>query len=184
MYIYSGKNCYRNYLIFCCFYHFFLLLFLLLNLHYETILFETMSELKLSKEEIIKAEVMSASRQLFKRYGYQKTTMEDKARAIGRDKSTLYYYGSNEEIFEAILLREAKEFFDTIAKKVEKTLAEEEKLKAYVLTAYQIMSEKAVLNNVILNETIKVEGANTMYPSMMEHIERFNKKYNYAMGNF
>jgi len=137
-----------------------------------------MEGVKLTKEEIIKTEVMGASLQLFKRYGYQKTTMEDIARAIGRGKSTLYYYyNSKEEIFEAILLREAKEFFSAIAKKVEKASTAEEKLKAYVLTAYQVMNEKALLNDVILGEMIKVDGASSMHPSMMEHIETFNKKW-------
>ncbi len=144
----------------------------------KTILFETMADIKLTKEELIKAEVMVASRQLFKRFGYQKTTMEDIARSIGRGKSTLYYYyNSKEEIFEAILLKEAKEFFNAIAKKVEKASTAEEKMKAYVLTAYQVMSEKAVLNDVILNEIIKVDGANSIHPSMVEHIEVFNKKW-------
>lgn len=137
-----------------------------------------MSDIKLTKEEIVRAEVMVASRQLFKRYGYQKTTMEDIARGIGRGKSTLYYYyNSKEEIFEAIVLKEAKELFNIVGKKVEKASTAEEKMKTYVLTAYQSMREKAVLNDVILSEVVKSDGAGGVHPSMKAHFRAFNEKW-------
>lgn len=137
-----------------------------------------MDVIELTKEEMIKAEVVGASQQLFKRYGYQKTTMEDIARAIGRGKSTLYYYyKSKEEIFEAIVLKGIKELLNVIVEKVDKASTAEEKLKVYALTAYQVIKEKAVLNDVIFNEMIQAGGAAAAYPSMMEHLEKFNKKW-------
>jgi AcrR family transcriptional regulator len=137
-----------------------------------------MNDVDLSKEEIIKAEVIVASQQLFKRYGYQKTTMEDIARAIGRGKSTLYYYyKSKEEIFEAIVLKELKEVLEIIVAKVEKVSTAEEKLLVYTLTAYQVIKEKAVLNDVIFNEMIQANGTVSSFPSMMEHLDEFNKKW-------
>lgn len=147
-------------------------------MYYKTNLVENMEDVILTKEEIIKSEVIGASKLLFKRYGYQKTTMEDIAKAIGRGKSTLYYYyKSKEEIFEAIVLKEVKELLNIIAKKVDKVATAEEKMKVYTLTAYQVLKEKAVLNDVIFNEMIQAGGAGSAQPSMMEHLEKFNKKW-------
>lgn len=137
-----------------------------------------MEGIKLTKEELIKAEVIVASGQLFKRYGYQKTTMEDIAKAIGRGKSTLYYYyKSKEEVFEAIVLKEVKELLSILNKKVDKAITADEKLKVYVLTAYQVVKEKAVLNDVIFNEMVQSNGAGVAHPTMIEHLEKFNQKW-------
>jgi AcrR family transcriptional regulator len=143
-----------------------------------------MKEIKLTKEEIIKAEVLSTSRQLFKRFGYQKTTMEDIARGIGRGKSTLYYYyKSKEEIFEAIVERELKDLLSIIGKKVDKASTAEEKLKVYAVTAYEVIKEKAVLNDVIFNEMIKTGGVSIAQPSMVEHLSKVNEQWFLIMRN-
>ena len=57
----------------------------------NTILVEKMTRIKKSEEEI-KAEIIAAGSQLFMKYGYYKTTMEDIARAVKKGKSTLYHY--------------------------------------------------------------------------------------------
>ena len=158
------------------------MIFFYLSSYCNTILFEKMKNPKLSKEEIIKSEVFIASRQLFKRYGYQKTTMEDIARAIGRGKSTLYYYyKSKDEIFEAIVLKEAEELFSIVEGNMNKVETAEAKLRTYVLTAYEVVREKAVLNDVIFNQIMQVEGVSPVSPAMKENLAKFTEKWHVIM---
>src|SRR6185295_593628 len=55
----------------------------------------------------IREEILNGARELFERFGFKKTTMEDIAKQIGKSKSALYYYyKTKEEIFEAFILNE------------------------------------------------------------------------------
>jgi AcrR family transcriptional regulator len=55
----------------------------------------------------VREEILNGARELFERFGFRKTTMEDIARQIGKSKSALYYYyKTKEEIFEAFILNE------------------------------------------------------------------------------
>jgi len=55
----------------------------------------------------IREDILRGASELFERYGFKKTTMEDIARQIGKSKSALYYYyKTKEEIFEAVVLQD------------------------------------------------------------------------------
>jgi AcrR family transcriptional regulator len=49
------------------------------------------------KEEIFKEDIIREAQKLFQTYGLKKTTMEDIAKALGKGKSTLYYYYQSKE---------------------------------------------------------------------------------------
>jgi len=63
-------------------------------------------------------EVLAAARNLFARYGYRKTTLDDVAAAVGMRKSSLYhYYENKDELFRAAarqMYQEQCESFDSI----------------------------------------------------------------------
>ena len=62
----------------------------------------------IDKEEYRKKIVLTAGR-IFSNNGFRKTTMEEISKALKKGKSSIYYYfGSKEEIFEAVVLYEAK----------------------------------------------------------------------------
>ncbi len=62
---------------------------------------------KQGKEEI-REDIIREARQLFSKYGFRKTTMEDIAQATHKGKSSLYYYFPNkEEVFQAVIESEA-----------------------------------------------------------------------------
>ena len=44
-----------------------------------------------------KERILSAAKNLFSRFGLEKTTMEDIAKAAGKGKSSLYYYFKSKE---------------------------------------------------------------------------------------
>ena len=55
-----------------------------------------------------KTQLIEAAGVTFSRFGYRKTTMDDIAFAAGKGKSSLYYYFKNkEEVFEAVVEKEA-----------------------------------------------------------------------------
>jgi AcrR family transcriptional regulator len=107
----------------------------------------------LVKDEVIRLEVIKAARDLFQRYGLFKTTMEDIAKAVGKGKSTLYYYyKSKDEIFEAILQEDMDEVFQAVKGAVEKETTAEGKLKTFTLTRLKFLDQKVNLFSIIVGE--------------------------------
>ncbi len=79
--------------------------------------------------------IIEAARELFAKYGYKKTTMEDIAHALRKGKSSLYYYFKNkEEIFQAVIELEKDILFTELNKVVDSDLSPKEKFKEYVIT--------------------------------------------------
>ena len=75
----------------------------------------------ITKDDIIKDEILKEAQKLFQQFGVKKTTMEDIAKAMGKGKSTLYYYYcSKEDIFDAVILKEMGEVFHCVKQAVEK----------------------------------------------------------------
>ena len=79
--------------------------------------------------------IIESSRDLFAKYGYKKTTMEDIANALRKGKSSLYYYFKNkEEIFQAVLELEEFILFSRLKEIVASDIKPKEKLSVYVNT--------------------------------------------------
>jgi AcrR family transcriptional regulator len=114
-----------------------------------------MYSLKLSKEEQLREEAVQVSQKLFQQYGLHKTTMEDIAKAMGRGKSTLYYYyKSKEEIFDAVVMHEIDEVFKKTKSAIDKVFTAEEKLKIYFSVSLKTIKSKANLYRIIRGELI------------------------------
>jgi AcrR family transcriptional regulator len=109
-----------------------------------------MNTTTLSKEDQIRKEVISVARSLFIKYGLNKTTMEDIAKAMGRGKSTLYYYYKNkEDIFDAVVTNEIEEVFNKVRNIVDQYNTGEEKALAYIHTTFSEVKKKLLLYNVV-----------------------------------
>jgi len=66
-------------------------------------------------------EILNGARELFERFGFKKTTMEDIAKQVGKSKSALYYYyKTKEEIFEAVVLGDIEAAQTSVAEIVKK----------------------------------------------------------------
>ncbi|MES2003939.1 MAG: helix-turn-helix domain-containing protein [Bacteroidota bacterium] len=106
-----------------------------------------------AKDDIIRDEILKEARKLFQQYGLKKTTMEDIAKAMGKGKSTLYYYFcSKEDIFDAVILMEMDEVFKSVKQAVEKADSAEEKLKAFTLTKIKAVQKRANLYKIVKGE--------------------------------
>jgi len=66
-----------------------------------------------------KLQILKAAQQVFARYGYYKSTMDDIAQAMGMRKGSLYYYyKSKDEIFRDVILTESQQFLKELAKAI------------------------------------------------------------------
>jgi len=86
--------------------------------------------------------ILSKSRELFQQFGYNKTTLTDIAKSVGKVKSAIYYYFSGkEEIFAEIVQVEAEQFWKELKKKIEKQDTPVQKLHTYIETRVKLMQK-------------------------------------------
>ena len=59
--------------------------------------------------------ILEAAKSCFTQFGYEKTTLEDIGKKLGLNNSSLYYYFKNkEEIFTAVVVKEAEKIVDDL----------------------------------------------------------------------
>lgn len=86
--------------------------------------------------------IIDAARELFARFGYKKTTMEDIANVLRKGKSSLYYYFKNkEEIFQAVIELEKDILFSQLNDVVSSDLSPADKFRKYVITRMQTIHQ-------------------------------------------
>lgn len=108
------------------------------------------------KEEIFKDDITREAQKLFQAYGLKKTTMEDIAKALGKGKSTLYYYyQSKEQIFEEVLQKELQEVFIQTKFAVETAHSAEEKLKIFAVTRIKVLSNMLNLYRLVCGDFVE-----------------------------
>ncbi|AMP99507.1 Regulatory protein TetR [Pedobacter cryoconitis] len=70
--------------------------------------------MKLSKEEQIKEEIVTAAIGVFESYGFTRVSMQDISKAGKKGRTTLYYYfGNKTEVFDAVVEKLCLQIFDT-----------------------------------------------------------------------
>lgn len=85
------------------------------------------------KQEI-REHIVKVASKIFTRYGFRKTTMEQIATASRKGKSSIYYYfQSKEEIFRAVVDKEAQELKVELDQTIREDANPVEKLKTYIL---------------------------------------------------
>ena len=59
------------------------------------------------KKDLNRENILKIAREIFSKYGFKKTTLDDIANAVRKGKSSLYYYfESKEDLFQAVILKE------------------------------------------------------------------------------
>src|ERR1700759_346921 len=87
-----------------------------------------------AKDDVIQEQILLAAKRLFQVHGYQKVTMDDVARAIGKGRSSLYYYYKNkDEIFDAVMKVELNDFLAELSHATVHAATAEEKIYAFCL---------------------------------------------------
>lgn len=132
--------------------------------------------MELSKDDIIKAEIIVHARDLFARYGFEKVTMNEIAKVGKRAKSTVYhYFESKDEIIEATLDLEATEIYAQFLSEIKPGMTACDKLKLYVKTFISEADKKVNLSNVVRNDFSSRLGSPTILKRLhteKEHVKK------------
>jgi AcrR family transcriptional regulator len=103
-----------------------------------------------------KEKIISAATNLFSRFGLEKTTMEDIAKAAKKGKSSLYYYfKSKEEVFAEVIKKEIAGLKTAIIKAIEKEDDPYNKFRKFVYARLNYLNEKADQYTNVKDEYLK-----------------------------
>lgn len=121
----------------------------------------------LDKDEVKEA-IVNVARHIFSRFGFKKTTMDEIAIASRKGKSSIYYYfSSKEEIFQAVVEKEALILKDELKKAILDEYSPAQKLKMHVLVRMRTMEKLANFYSAIKDD----------YLSHLDFIEKIRRKY-------
>ncbi|WP_222165743.1 TetR/AcrR family transcriptional regulator [Edaphocola aurantiacus] len=109
----------------------------------------------ISEYEKMKQQILVAAKSVFIKYGYNKVSMDDIAKALGKSRSTLYHYFKNKkEVFELIAFTEFKRIMQ--------------------LAELEVIKGKSIQDNLIDYYSKKADCANELlvaYSSLAEEIK-------------
>jgi AcrR family transcriptional regulator len=115
-----------------------------------------------------RARIVETARQIFSHFGFRKTTMEEIAAASRKGKSSIYYYfGSKEDIFKAVVEKEAELLKAELFKKIETIEDPVEKLKVYITTRMRRLSKLTNFYSALKSDFL----------SQLEFIEKIRESY-------
>jgi AcrR family transcriptional regulator len=120
-----------------------------------------------NKEEFRKKIIISAG-QIFSRYGFKKTTMDEVAKALKMGKSSIYYYFvSKEDIFEAVVLFEANILRNELTKAIKSVESPIAKMEKYIFVRMKTFENLSNYYNAIFDKNL----------AHYEFIENIREKY-------
>jgi AcrR family transcriptional regulator len=134
----------------------------------------TFASILIIKREMIipkddaKAKIVEIAREIFTRFGFKKTTMEEIAVASRKGKSSIYYYfNSKEDVFKAVVEREAEEMRDELKVQVLSIEDPVDRLKAFF--AFRLKKLKELSNYYA--------ALRSEYLSHLEFVEKIRKNF-------
>ena len=108
----------------------------------------------INKEEFRKKVIITAG-QIFSRYGFRKTTMDEIAGQLKMGKSSIYYYfESKEKIFEAVVLYEANILRNELTTAIKSVESPVEKMKSYVFVRMKTFEKLSNYYNAIFDKNL------------------------------
>ncbi len=88
-----------------------------------------------NKKDQNRETILKIAREIFSRYGYKKTTLDDIANAVRKGKSSLYYYfKSKEDLFQAVIMKEVDILAHELEIVINRNTDPADKLRDYILT--------------------------------------------------
>lgn len=110
-----------------------------------------------SKKNPIRERIISIATNIFSKFGFKKTTVDDIAQALGKGKSSIYYYfKSKEDIFKAVIDKEADDLRKEIDKEViHAEINPKDKLRNYVLLRMRFLKNFVNFNEALRNDYLK-----------------------------
>jgi AcrR family transcriptional regulator len=115
-----------------------------------------------SKEQTI----LAAAREIFAKYGYKKTTLEDIGRQVGLNQASLYYYfKSKGMLFLSVIIDDINSFKENIVQALAHESEIPKRLKRYFTEKLHFMSSNTLIKQVLeLNaEQVPMEIRNQIH---------------------
>ena len=118
-----------------------------------------------------KMSVVQAAAVVIQQFGFEKTTMNDIARALHMGKSSLYhYFTSKEDIFVEVFKNEVAELRDDFLKAIDAEPTAEGKIRVYIQTRTEMYRRK-------LNQHMEfIEATTERYDLLLRIHEMFDKE--------
>ncbi|MBN2250964.1 MAG: TetR/AcrR family transcriptional regulator [Candidatus Altiarchaeota archaeon] len=107
----------------------------------------------------MREQIIESAKDIFSRFGFRKTTVDDIARSIHKAKSSIYYYfSSKEEIFEEVIRREYAYLKDRLSDALAGEETPEGKLRAYVITRLRVLLKVSNFYGAITSDYFEYFG--------------------------
>ena len=122
----------------------------------------------LVQHEEARMKIVEIASNIFTHFGFKKTTMEEIALATRKGKSSIYYYfNSKEDIFKAVVEKEAEELKEELYKKIADIEDPIERLKVYITVRMRKLNKLTNFYTALKSD----------YLSHLEFIEQIRKSY-------
>jgi AcrR family transcriptional regulator len=114
-----------------------------------------------TKRDLNRENILKIAQEIFSKYGYKKTTLDDIANAVRKGKSSLYYYfKSKEDLFQAVIMKEV----DLLAKELDRVINRNtepvDKLRDYMLTKINTFRNLANFYHALENDVTAISFIN------------------------
>jgi AcrR family transcriptional regulator len=111
-----------------------------------------------NKKDANRESILKIAQEIFSKYGYKKTTLDDIANAVRKGKSSLYYYfTSKEDLFQAVIQKEVDILRRELDIVVNRNTDPVDKLRDYILTKLTTYRSMANFYNALENDVTAIE---------------------------
>ena len=119
-------------------------------------------------EKDIRTQIIDSAKELFARFGFRKTTVDEIAQSLHKGKSSIYhYFKSKEEIFKEVIKKE----YDFLKQSINQALVQQDspkdKLQIYILTRLDVLSNLSNFYTALRNDYFEclglIEGIRKQY---------------------
>jgi len=111
-----------------------------------------------NKKDANRESILKIAQEIFSKYGYKKTTLDDIANAVRKGKSSLYYYfTSKEDLFQAVIQKEVDLLRKELEIVVNRNTDPVDKLRDYILTKLTTFRSMANFYNALENDVTAIE---------------------------
>lgn len=115
------------------------------------------------KKDLNRENILKIAREIFSKYGFKKTTLDDIANAVRKGKSSLYYYfDSKEDLFQAVIMKEVDILGHELDIVINRNTDPIDKLRDYILTKLATFRSLANFYHAIENDVTAVGFINDM----------------------
>ena len=111
-----------------------------------------------TKKDLNREHILKIAQEIFSKYGYKKTTLDDIANAVRKGKSSLYYYfKSKEDLFQAVIIKEVDILAHELEIVINRNTDPADKLRDNILTKLSAFRNLANFYHAIESDVTAVD---------------------------